>query len=55
MITRDGAMDELLIRIEAKLGIHAAGDAALDGLADEARQRLQRMLGLRARVTVLPL
>ena len=46
-------MDELLIRIEATPAIHAAGTAALHALSGEAAHKLQRMLGLRARVEVV--
>jgi len=53
VITRDGAMDELLIRIEAAPAIHAAGPPALRALADAAAQKLLRMLGLRARVEIV--
>jgi len=54
VITREGTMDELLIRIEAAPAIHAAGAPALHALSVEAAARLQRMLGLRARVEVVP-
>jgi len=51
VITRDGAMDELLIRVE----IAPAGDdgAARAALRDEAAHRLQKMLGLRSRIEVV--
>ena len=45
VITRDGAMDELLIRLEAAPAVHAAGDDALRALGDAAAQKLLRMLG----------
>jgi phenylacetate-CoA ligase len=51
VISREGMMDELLIRIEATAEAHAAGPAAL---RDEAARRLHRMLGLRARVEIVP-
>jgi phenylacetate-CoA ligase len=54
VITREGTMDELLIRIEAAPAIEAAGTSALQALSVEAATRLQRMLGLRARVEVVP-
>ena len=53
VITRDGTMDELLIRIEATPLIHAAGAAALSALSEDAVRKLQRVLGLRARVEVV--
>ena len=53
VITRDGAMDELLIRLEAAPDVHAAGSDALRALAAAAAQKLQRMLALRAKVEVV--
>jgi phenylacetate-CoA ligase len=52
VITREGAMDELLIRVE----IAAADDERPDArtaLRDEAARRLQKMLGLRSKVEVV--
>ena len=51
VISRDGAMDELLIRIEATVALHAAGGES--GLRDDAAKALQKMLGLRARIEVV--
>jgi len=53
VISRDGAMDELLIRIEAASPVQAGGDAALLVLRDETAKALQKMLGLRAKVEVV--
>jgi phenylacetate-CoA ligase len=53
VITREGAMDELLVRVEAAANIHAQGDAALSALRDDASHRLQKTLGLRAGVEVV--
>src|SRR5262249_36639437 len=50
LITRDGPMDELLIQVEATAELHAQGTASLLALRDTASHRLQRMLGLRAKV-----
>jgi phenylacetate-CoA ligase len=50
VITRDGAMDELLIRVEAAPEAHAAGG---DALRDAAAKALQKVLGLRAKVEVV--
>jgi phenylacetate-CoA ligase len=47
VITRDGTMDELVIRIEASESADAAG------LRESARRELQKMLGLRAKVDVV--
>ncbi|MEO8675796.1 MAG: phenylacetate--CoA ligase family protein, partial [Casimicrobiaceae bacterium] len=53
VISREGAMDELLIRVEAD-GAHAErGDAALATLRDSAAQKLAKLLGLRAKVEVV--
>ena len=51
VITRDGAMDELLIRVEIASG--GDGDAARMALRDGAAHRLQKMLGLRSRIEVV--
>ena len=53
VITRDGAMDELLVRLEAAPAIHAQGEDALIALAETAQHKLLRMLGLRAKVEVV--
>jgi phenylacetate-CoA ligase len=53
VITRDGAMDELLIRVEIAAGHHAHGETAHTALRDEAARKLQRMLGLRSRLEVV--
>ena len=51
VITREGAMDELLIRVEIASG--SDGDAARMALRDGAAHRLQKMLGLRSRIEVV--
>ncbi len=53
VITRDGAMDELLVRVEAAQEWAQRGDGALAALRDDAARRLAKMLGLRARVDVV--
>ena len=53
VISREGAMDELLVRIEAAQHCAVGGDAALAALRDAAARELARMLGLRARVEVV--
>jgi phenylacetate-CoA ligase len=50
VITRDGAMDELLIRIEAD----ATAFVMPATMRDEAERQLLRVLGLRAKVEVVP-
>ncbi|HEY1329714.1 MAG TPA: phenylacetate--CoA ligase family protein [Casimicrobiaceae bacterium] len=49
VITREGAMDELLIRIEAD----ATANAMPGTMREEAERQLLRMLGLRAKVEVV--
>ncbi len=53
VITRDGAMDELLIRLEVAPDVHAAGAASSRAFGEAAAQKLLRMLGLRAKVEVV--
>ncbi len=53
VISREGTMDELVIRIEAAANVDAAGDAAMRALRDEASRQLQKMLGLRAKVEIV--
>ncbi|MGE5171378.1 MAG: phenylacetate--CoA ligase family protein, partial [Rudaea sp.] len=54
VITREGAMDELVIRIEIAASHAARGPDALGALRDEAARRLQKMLGLRSKIDVVP-
>jgi phenylacetate-CoA ligase len=51
VISRAGTMDELLVRIESAADIAAGGGARL---RDDAMHKLQRMLGLRAKVEIVP-
>jgi phenylacetate-CoA ligase len=51
VISRDGAMDELLIRVESTPEAAASGEG--HALRDEAAKALQKMLGLRAKVEVV--
>jgi phenylacetate-CoA ligase len=53
VISREGAMDELLVRVEAAHAHAAQGGAALCALGEEAARALLRVLGLRARVEVV--
>jgi phenylacetate-CoA ligase len=54
IITREAAMDELLVRIEAAAGAIECDARAEEAMSSEARQRLQKVLGLRAVVEVVP-
>jgi phenylacetate-CoA ligase len=53
IITRDGTMDELLIRVEAAPGVFERGDAAVAAMRGEAGQRVQKLLGLRALIDIV--
>ncbi|MBS0321557.1 MAG: phenylacetate--CoA ligase family protein [Proteobacteria bacterium] len=53
VISREGTMDELLVRLEASGELAARGGDALNGLRDEASRRLAKMLGLRAKIEVV--
>ncbi|MDA0999006.1 MAG: phenylacetate--CoA ligase family protein [bacterium] len=53
IITREGAMDELLVRMDAKEAVYEAGEEALGQLRRRAESDLQRVLGVRARVEVV--
>jgi len=47
-------MDELMVRVEAIAEASAGGEAALRVIRDDAAKALQKMLGLRATVEVVP-
>jgi phenylacetate-CoA ligase len=53
VISRDGAMDELLVRAEATEAVQAAGGDALAALGHRTERELSKVLGLRARVEVV--
>ena len=53
VITREGAMDELLVRMDASAETYARGKSALDDLRRRAEDRLRVVLGVRARVEVV--
>ncbi len=53
LISRDTAMDELLLRVEADAATHRAGAPAIAGLRAEVERKLQKVLGLRALVEVV--
>jgi phenylacetate-CoA ligase len=52
VITREAAMDELLLRVEPTEGIHRSGGDTLEAFRRAAAQKLQTMLGIRARVEI---
>lgn len=54
VITREGTMDELLIRVEIAAADQQRGASAVTALHDEAERRLQKLLGLRSKVEIVP-
>ncbi|MCU0952396.1 MAG: AMP-binding protein [Burkholderiaceae bacterium] len=52
VITRDAAMDELLLRVEPADGLHRDGGAALEAFRREVAHKLQTVLGIRTAVEV---
>jgi phenylacetate-CoA ligase len=52
IITRDAAMDELLLRVEPAEGLHRSGDEALDAFRREVGHKLQTVLGIRTKVEI---
>ncbi len=53
IITRDGAMDELAVRVEPNRTLHAAGPSSLEPFCNSAATALQRGIGVRAIVDVV--
>ncbi len=53
VITREAAMDELLLRVEADADTHAAGADRIAALRAEVARKLQTVLGIRARVEIV--
>ncbi|MCC7325516.1 MAG: phenylacetate--CoA ligase family protein [Burkholderiales bacterium] len=53
VVSREGAMDELLVRIEATQDCTARGEDALRAMREDAARKLAKMLGLRARIEVV--
>lgn len=53
IITREGAMDELLVRIEAAAGVFERGTQSVHSVSHEAEQLLQKTLGLRAMIEIV--
>lgn len=54
VITRESSMDELLVRIEAAAGVFERGSEAPLAMRADAAARLQKTLGLRALVEIVP-
>ncbi len=54
IITRDGTMDELAVKVEAVPEIWNSGDAGIAAFRREVAVGLQKLLGLRAVVAIVP-
>jgi phenylacetate-CoA ligase len=54
VISRETAMDELLLRVEASAETFACGNDALADFRSEVAQKMHKMLGLRAGVEIVP-
>lgn len=52
VITREAAMDELLLQVEPTDGLHRGGAAAIERFRAEVARELQTVLGVRARVEI---
>ena len=53
IISRQAAMDELLLRVEASEGIFRAGGSAVEAFRLDILHRLQKVLGLRAQAEIV--
>jgi phenylacetate-CoA ligase len=53
IINREGTMDELLVRVEAKPDVYERGEGSISSLRTEASGKLQKMLGIRAKVEIV--
>lgn len=54
IITREGTMDELLVRVEAAAGVFERGAAAVAAVRAATGERVQKVLGLRAVIDIVP-
>jgi phenylacetate-CoA ligase len=54
VVRREGSLDTLEVRVEARLDVAEAGPDALRGLAAQVRRRIHEVMALTAEVTVLP-
>jgi phenylacetate-CoA ligase len=53
VITREAAMDELLLRVEPSEGLHRDGGEALERFRREVAVKLQTVLGIRTQVEIV--
>jgi phenylacetate-CoA ligase len=52
VITREAAMDELLLRVEADEATHRAGGATIENFRQDVARKLQTVLGIRTKVEI---
>jgi phenylacetate-CoA ligase len=53
VITREAAMDELLLRVEASVEIYASGPAGIERFRADINRRIQNLLGLRTQAEIV--
>ncbi|MCZ6722219.1 MAG: phenylacetate--CoA ligase family protein [Alphaproteobacteria bacterium] len=53
IITRDGTMDELVVRLEATSEVYAAGPSAIENLRQKAATNVQRGIGVRSKIEIV--
>jgi phenylacetate-CoA ligase len=54
VVSRDRAMDELTVRMEYDAGLCGLGEASIEGVRTRAESELRTVLGVGARVEMLP-
>ena len=54
VISREAAMDELLLKVEAQPPVYQAGGDALDAFRSQTAQKMSQLLGLRTKIEVVP-
>jgi len=54
IISRDAAMDELKVQVEAAGAISDQGDDAIEAFQDQLRQEFSRLLAIRTAVEIVP-
>jgi len=55
IVSREGTMDELLVRVEATSELHDRGKEETEGFQNTVADNLQRVLGVRTKVEIVPL
>ena len=54
VISREAAMDELMLRVEARAEVYTGGAAALAAFREAAARKMTGLLGLRAEIEIVP-